>query len=361
MPPYPAKPPIPGELPPSAHWAVPGQGYPPPYGGGQQAPGADGMAIGSFVTGLLGLWPVGLALGIVALVRKRPNRRRGKGLAIAGLVLAGVWALGSVALVGTAFVRHASTTTAAGPRTASGVRLRTLKPGDCYDQSGPVNLLRVKQVPCTEPHDAQLLKVSDELAGGNFPGETTSESTAANVCATAEFALMPDADSVLPDNVVVTFNYPSEQSWWAGEQGIYCFMQDVQKKKLTAPLAAEPIVYDADQTAYLKLDRPEQVSRHVYGYLADPHWADGQPYAVEVAADLRTEAAKLVAAKWPGAVGPHARALAAADLKEAKLWDAVVAANDDADWKAALARITASYQGGYGQAIVDMRASLQLP
>ena len=77
----------------------PAQGsYPPPY----PYPGApgypprratSGWAIAAFVFGLLACVPLGVILGIVALVKIRRGRGSGRGLAIAGLVFSALWLL----------------------------------------------------------------------------------------------------------------------------------------------------------------------------------------------------------------------------------------------------------------------------
>jgi hypothetical protein len=142
--------------------AYPGQGpysqaYPPgpsPYG--QPSPGypygaqprggpTNGFAIASFILGLLGFTLVTAVLsiifGIIALVKIREMQQRGKGLAIAGLVLSGVWLLLYIALIvigataapqgsssslrpppAVSYLTHASVIGAAGPRI-------TAKPG----------------------------------------------------------------------------------------------------------------------------------------------------------------------------------------------------------------------------------------
>src|SRR5262249_44322453 len=93
---------------PSGGWpAQPGAGQPgaaqpgwgaQPYGA---APPGYGMpagqrpiswqAIVAFITGLLGLSLFGIIFGVLALVHIRSTGQRGRGLAIAGLVLSGLW------------------------------------------------------------------------------------------------------------------------------------------------------------------------------------------------------------------------------------------------------------------------------
>ena len=82
------------------------QGY--PYQGLPQYAQTNGLAIASLVLGLVGfILPcgiVGIVLGIVALVQIRDRQQKGKGLAIAGLVLAGLWIALYVGLFVTAVV-----------------------------------------------------------------------------------------------------------------------------------------------------------------------------------------------------------------------------------------------------------------
>src|SRR6187402_3141966 len=74
-----------------------GSAYPEVYyAPGWQAPqpAVDGVSVAALVTGVLALGPVAIALGVAGLFRTAKGARRGRGLAIAGIVLG---ALGSVA------------------------------------------------------------------------------------------------------------------------------------------------------------------------------------------------------------------------------------------------------------------------
>jgi hypothetical protein len=99
--PYPGQ--LPGAYPGQAAGPYPGGSpgsYPsgfPGAAGTPQAQGASGFSIASFICGLLGFTLIGIVLsvvfGIIALVRIHDRPQRGKGLAIAGLVLSGLWVL----------------------------------------------------------------------------------------------------------------------------------------------------------------------------------------------------------------------------------------------------------------------------
>ena len=61
------------------------------YTADSPASGTNGFAIAAFVLGLVGFVVLSVIFGIVALNKLRDRPQRGKGLAIAGLCLSGVW------------------------------------------------------------------------------------------------------------------------------------------------------------------------------------------------------------------------------------------------------------------------------
>ena len=78
--------------------------YPPPpmpsepaYGSGPPQDKTNGMAIAAFVTGLLGCCGVvGAVLGVISLRQIGERGGKGRGLAIAGIVLSALWIVGGV-------------------------------------------------------------------------------------------------------------------------------------------------------------------------------------------------------------------------------------------------------------------------
>lgn len=153
-------------------------GYPEPFyapGWGPPRPGTDGVAVAALVAGVLGTGPVALALGLVGLRRTRPGARvprRGRGLAVAGVVLG---ALGTLAwvpliavLVGSALASRALPPDVAEPVDAHAVQL---VPGSCLAEvpdDGPVD--RVRVVPCADPHAAQVLSSYAFGPDAGWPG-----------------------------------------------------------------------------------------------------------------------------------------------------------------------------------------------
>jgi hypothetical protein len=102
-------------------YGQPGAAYPayggayPPYAAVQPEQQTDGLAIASLATSVGGIivaggitGPVGLGLGIAALVRIRRSGKRGKGMAIAGVVVGGLTTLGWIAFIVTVIVLGAN-------------------------------------------------------------------------------------------------------------------------------------------------------------------------------------------------------------------------------------------------------------
>jgi hypothetical protein len=82
----------------SQQWGQPVSGSYPPA-----RPGMNGLAIAALVCGILWgfglLSVVALILGIIAIGQTKPGGQRGRGLAIAGVVLGGVGVVGAIASV----------------------------------------------------------------------------------------------------------------------------------------------------------------------------------------------------------------------------------------------------------------------
>ncbi|MBC3843523.1 DUF4190 domain-containing protein [Streptacidiphilus sp. 4-A2] len=144
--------------PPPGAWGGPGQNWAVPLSGPRPSDGqTNGQAIAAFVLGLLGVAPVSVVLGIVALVRIARTRQRGKGLAIAGLVLSGLWTVLGVGIVVLALAFVATHPTEANGVSAGGPgqqRVATMALGTCFDQPQQQTTDYVTVVPCSGPHDA---------------------------------------------------------------------------------------------------------------------------------------------------------------------------------------------------------------
>ncbi|MEZ0093890.1 DUF4190 domain-containing protein [Streptacidiphilus sp. EB129] len=312
----------PEDQPQQTWWAVPSRVLPQP------GSGTNGQAVAAFVLGLLAVVPVSVVLAIVALVRIGRTRQRGKGLAIAGLVLSGAWLLVGVGGVVTA-VMYASSHATAGSPFAPGARtLDQLAPGTCFNRPAGSAIQWVSEVPCTQSHDGQFLASSTEPFT-SYPGLDQAKSDSFRVCLQAEYAAFPDV-AMLPVDSVVHYSYPTQQTWDGGLRQVRCFI-GFAAGSYSEPLT-RPRTYPAATLAFLKLEQARQIPARMADDLTDDEWSTGLALAPEIAAADRAEAAWLDNRSGPFAGSGNAKTLAAEDLTDAALWDAVGSASDASSW-----------------------------
>lgn len=138
-----------------------GSGYPPPPGGGYGAgysggsdplpPKTDGLSIAALVVSFLCVCaPVGVILGIVGLSRTKGGKRKGRGLAIAAIIVGILMTLLSAAIVIFAVVLADKV-----------VLPGNAEVGQCVniDQDDDNNVIMYKKE-CTEEHDGEIVAVA---------------------------------------------------------------------------------------------------------------------------------------------------------------------------------------------------------
>jgi hypothetical protein len=198
-----------------------------------------GSAVASLVFGVLGFTGLTLvlaaALGIRALgqIRRDPGRR-GKGLAIAGLSLAGFWltvwvvAFAVVQSLPAATPSAAAGTSGAEPSPAASgahpVGVFSLGIGDCFENpAGAHSVISVAVVPCTKPHNAQVYAQFD-LHGSDFsyPGSGRMRQLASTGC-TARIATNLDKLK-MADSMSVRLLFPLLGSWLIGHRTVTCII-----------------------------------------------------------------------------------------------------------------------------------------
>jgi Septum formation len=217
--PYPAYPPPPP--------AYPGP-YPtrPPYYPPPQAPyaaptaGTNWWAVASLIFGVLGGVLISVVCGIVGLNRAKKGQG-GRGMAIAGLVLSGLWVVGIVALVAFLLIFDKGSVSAT-----------DVKAGDCLKALPASGLvISVDTVACSEPHRGEIFSVIT-MPDGDFPGQFAIEEYQ-NKCGPELAKYSPDAVS---DPAVGLFVlYPSEDSWGQGDRAVTCIA--TTEKQRTGTLA----------------------------------------------------------------------------------------------------------------------------
>jgi hypothetical protein len=236
QPPVPAEPPT-LAAPPTAPMWLPASGVPAPA----QAPGVNGFAIASLILAICGGIGISLILsivfGIMALSQIKKRGQRGKGLAIAGLSVAGVWivvyAIVAVLVVfsptsknssrdvalpgasaGVTASPSPSTSPSANASTSTGselVALNDLRVGDCLQDIGEgksVSTLPV--VPCAAPHAAEVVG-RFSLPAGTYPGTAAVDEQAGTGCADRLKAYAPAASK--NPKVDLFYFSPLEEEW----------------------------------------------------------------------------------------------------------------------------------------------------
>ena len=240
--------PQPGRPPGYAPYATPGYS---PYGPLGMPPGAppragtSGLAIASFILGLIGFFGLtailGLVFGILALSRLRRRPQGGRGLAIAGLVLSGVWIL-IVAGVIAAAIAASPNRSAAGQITRSGtVSIFSLRVGDCFQNppgGGELRVLTVTAVPCTTPHNAQTFAQFAPSGGSSYPGGAALIRQASLGCRARVRGTLDR--SKITSTMTLRFIFPEPQSWADGRRTITCLVEDSRTDLTSSLLAASP-------------------------------------------------------------------------------------------------------------------------
>jgi Domain of unknown function (DUF4190) len=150
-------------------------GYPPPYP--YYPPPTSGWAIAAFVLGLVSCVPLGLILGIIALVKTRGGSQRGRELAIAAIVISALWtALWTVAGgVGLHVLHHPTTFLVLGTTQSGGSAQfgQLLYVGQCANETpqgtsqGAWDGGIQPVVGCDQPHSDEVFAI---LSLSYFPG-----------------------------------------------------------------------------------------------------------------------------------------------------------------------------------------------
>lgn len=198
-----------------------GQGYPPPQGFPPPHAGTDGFAIATLVLGIIAVVPLAVIFGILALGRTGPGRQAGRGMAIAGLALAGVWTL----LIG-AGIAVAVATAAEGDdsgQIASGgsVAATDLQEGDCLNGLGDdvTSVQTLPAVPCAVAHEGEVFAVFD-LPAGPYPGATAVDEQVEAGCYDRFDTYAPRASA--DTSIGIFFVYPLEANWRLGDREVVC-------------------------------------------------------------------------------------------------------------------------------------------
>jgi hypothetical protein len=196
-----------------------GRGGGPDSGQGRQDK-TSGWAIASLVLGLIGGAPLSVIFGIVALVRVRKHRQKGKGLAVGGIMLSCVWIV-IVAIVGTSILNQAKLGSNGQVIKGGKLSVAKLVVGDCFDNpSGGQDIATVSAIVCTQPHNAQVYGKFD-LAGSDLSYPSKITQLAANGCNSHISDL---SQKLVTKTMTIRFIYPEPDAWKQGDRTVNCLI-----------------------------------------------------------------------------------------------------------------------------------------
>ncbi|MFE5340986.1 DUF4190 domain-containing protein [Isoptericola sp. NPDC056578] len=210
-------------------------GAPSPYG--QPAPGTDGFSIAALITGILGISPVALGLGIAGMRRTRRTGQSGRGMAIAGVVLGALGILGWLVVVGLLALLATNEEVQEGfsqgfeesyaDRTGANLDL-----GDCFElPDDATDLTGIVATDCASAHGAEMVGV-DELTDAEYPGESSVVATTEDFCF-EEFAAYVGTDYDA-SSLDMMYLYPTQASWAFGDRRLMCWAQNPDGSPLEA-------------------------------------------------------------------------------------------------------------------------------
>jgi hypothetical protein len=182
--------------------------YGQPYGQPAPPKSTSPWAIAALVLGVIGAVLFSVICGIVALGKTKDGQQGGRGLAIAGLILSGLWVVigGAIAAV-VLLVGN------------DRVIATDLEAGSCItDVPTSARVVALPTVDCAEPHGGEVYAVLT-MPDGDYPGAATIDEWQSK-CPDALAEYSPEA--MLDDSVGVYVLYPTQETWDTGDRAVTC-------------------------------------------------------------------------------------------------------------------------------------------
>jgi Septum formation len=193
---------------PPAYPVYPMQYYPYPA----PPPRSNWWAVVSFILGLVGVFVLSVICGLVGLSQAK-RVGSGRGFAIAGLVLSGLWLLPFAAIVVYGVTSGLTSDTDI-------VSAEKVEVGDCLaevPEEGRVET--VETVDCQKPHAGEVYA---QLAAPdrNFPGEDAIVERYASKC---EPVLASYSSAAAQDmSISLIYLHPTQETWERGDRAVHC-------------------------------------------------------------------------------------------------------------------------------------------
>ena len=181
----------------------------PPYGQPYPQPRTtSGWAIAALILGIVGAVLFSVVCGIIALTKTKDGKQGGRGLAIAGLVISGLWVVIGVAVVVVALVADKGS-----------VNATDVAVGNCITQiPDSSRVFTVQTVPCDQKHAGEVYAVLN-MPDGAFPGQSAID-TYQNKCPGELQSYAPSA--MKDDTVGIYVLYPTQETWDRGDRAVTC-------------------------------------------------------------------------------------------------------------------------------------------
>jgi hypothetical protein len=177
--------------------------------GKQRRDGTNGWAIAAFVLGILGGTILSVIFAIVALFQTRDRHQRGRGLAIAALVISAAWIAIITSLIAYGLSAQGKT-----------VQATDLNTGDCVKDTSESELpALVKRVRCDRPHYGEVFAVLTLPDAPTYPGEDSLKARGDD-CGPTFFDYAPNSPEGPTFRVAV--GYPSADGWANGDRSVVC-------------------------------------------------------------------------------------------------------------------------------------------
>jgi hypothetical protein len=212
-----------------------GSQVPPPRSGKM-----SGWAIASFILSVPGVVILSVIFGFIALRNIKRLGQRGRGFAIAGLVLSGLWIIIIILAVIAANTGKAARSSATGLITRSGrINVFSLNVADCFDNpAGARTVNVVTAIPCDQPHNAQIYaKFKLTGSGSGYPGAATVARLARSGCDARIGSLNK---SMTNSAMSIRIFLPEEAAWLGGRRTVSCMVVSPKDDLTSSLLNASP-------------------------------------------------------------------------------------------------------------------------
>ncbi|MFI1521443.1 DUF4190 domain-containing protein [Kitasatospora cineracea] len=366
--------PAPGGQQPWGSGALPPGAFPPgtaPYGMpvhpayAQRQLYTNGLAIASLVVSFLCfVGAAGIIMGAIALRQIKRTGERGRGLAIAGIVIGSLWLVVFAAgMVGNAFSVDTGEDGSSGftssrhsgsPVLPAASPLR-LDVGDCFDLAGT---LVAKKVDCSKPHKGEVFWTGIPVETGDYPLPSVLEAEAKKGCKEHVDQYVMDTWT-LGDSMDYRYLYPDRNSWDAvSGRRLVCFFTG--SGQLTGSLRKDQTNLTYDQLhLLLATDQFDRAWSEGPGtdldVQDDP--AGFRTWAGQLATAADRQAATLSSARWTTADRATVDRLVNESKVAAQHFRAAANAPDDA---ATERELNTAYQHLGDDLILDLRRQLGL-